>query len=39
MEGGLSPDVKDYEELINKIKNKENFQMLQTMILRSMQQG
>lgn len=39
MEGGLSPDVKDYEELINKIKNKENFQMLQTMILRSMQQA
>ena len=39
MEGGLSPDVMDYEELINKIKNKENFQMLQTMILRSMQQG
>ena len=39
MEGGLSPDVKDYEELIHKIKNKENFQMLQTMILRSMQQA
>ncbi len=39
MEGGLNPDVKDYEELINKIKNKENFQMLQTMILRSMQQA
>ena len=39
MEGGLSPDVMDYEELINKIKNKENFQMLQTMILRSMQQA
>lgn len=39
MDGGIKPDVKDYGLLLEKIKQKENFQMLQTMVLRSMQQA
>jgi len=39
MDGGINPDVKDYGLLLEKIKTRENYQMLQTMILRSMQQA
>jgi ribonuclease R len=39
MEGGISPNVKDYVLLLSKIKTKDNFQMLQMMVLRSMQQA
>ncbi len=37
--GGLKPTAKDYQKLLNQIRGREDFELLQTVMLRSMAQA
>ncbi len=39
LKGGEKPHAKDYQTLLNQLKGREDFQLIQTMLLRSMNQA